>query len=84
MAQAIHYTNGPGLPVYPNDLEVKPVDLYVHDSGMIATHDYSCPVCRERHAVIDFRSGLMQPCWECQKTFTRITTRKWWHKFLGI
>jgi len=44
-------------------------DVYVnmHDSGMLCSHNYSCPVCRTNHAVLDLNSGLMQPCWSCQE-----------------
>lgn len=65
--QNIIYCNGPGLPDYPSNVLVKDVNVYIHDSGMIGTHDYSCPVCRTNHAVVTFDSGLMQPCWPCQK-----------------
>ena len=50
---------------YLGQTPVKDVEVYVHDSGMFLTHDYSCPVCREKHAVLS--SGLMQPCWDCQE-----------------
>ena len=64
MAQFTHECNGIGLLDYPKSPEVKDVNVYIHDSGMAMTHDYSCPVCREKHAVLS--EGLMQPCWGCQ------------------
>lgn len=66
MSQITHQTNGDGLPEFPAELPVAPVNVYMHDSGMLATHDYSCPVCREEHAIIDLSCGVMKPCWNCQ------------------
>lgn len=70
---------------YPEDLQVKDVNVYIHPSGMIMTHDYSCPVCREDHAILS--RGIMQPCWKCQeKGYTIVKknlTKKWfqfWRK----
>lgn len=42
-------------------------DVHVYHDGPMAEHDYSCPVCRKNHAVLDFSTGLMQPCWRCQE-----------------
>ncbi len=65
--QITHDTNGDGLPPYPIDTRVMSVNVYMHDSGMMATHDYSCPVCRIEHACLELSCGLMQPCWGCQE-----------------
>lgn len=65
--QITHDTNGEGLPPYPVDTRVMTVNVYMHDSGMMATHDYSCPVCRIEHACLELANGLMQPCWGCQE-----------------
>ena len=68
---------------YPEDLPVQDVNVYVHPSCMIMTHDYSCPVCRDNHAVIS--NGIMQPCWDCQKKGYMILQknlkRKWYQFF---
>jgi len=78
--QIKHETNGHGLPDYPEELEVADVNVYMHDSGMVCTHDYSCPVCRTEKAVLDSSTGLMQPCWCCQKDYklVKIDKRRWW------
>ncbi len=65
--QYTHDTNGNGFVEFPVDLKVKDVDVYIHDSGMIATHDYSCPVCRKNHAILHMNTGIMQPCYTCQE-----------------
>jgi hypothetical protein len=84
--QITHNTNGDGLPLYPNDLQVKTVNVYMHDSGMVCTHDYSCPVCRENHAVLDGGTGLMAPCRVCEKDYkiVKIDKRNWFQKLIGF
>lgn len=70
--QHFYDCNGPGLPDFPNRVKPKDVTVWRHDSGMVMTHDYSCPVCREKSAVLDCNTGLMQPCWECQEKGYRL------------
>ena len=38
-----------------------------HREFMAMTHNYLCAVCREDKAVIDTSTGILQPCWSCQK-----------------
>ncbi|WP_129141520.1 hypothetical protein [Modicisalibacter coralii] len=83
--QHIHYCNGPDLPDFPDDVQPKDVNIWLHDSGMVATHDYACPVCRSESAVLSLHNGLFQPCWECQDKGYRLIKkdqRKWWQKLL--
>ena len=80
--------NGNNLPDYPEKLQPKDVKIYIHDSQMIFTHDYSCPVCLKNSAVYSAQNGIMQPCWDCQdkgyqiikKELTVIDTFKKWCK----
>lgn len=67
--QNTFYTDSPGDPTYPENLKVKDVNVYIHPSLMLSTHDYSCPVCRERHAVLNQSTGIMQPCRVCEKEY---------------
>lgn len=83
--QHLHECNGPGLPDYPNKVTLKDVNVWMHDSGMLAIHDYSCPVCRETSAILDLNTGLMQPCLECQEKgykLVKFADRKWWQFFV--
>lgn len=64
--QTTHECNGEGLPDFPSEVPVTPVNVWMHDSGMVCQHDYSCPVCRTEHAVMQLHTGVMQPCWVCQ------------------
>ena len=63
------------------DLPVEDV-LVVYDPSLMAcTHNYSCPVCRENHAILS--NGLMTPCWSCRKEGWKLhkpDTRPWWKK----
>lgn len=86
MTQTTFETNGEGLPSFPMNMEVAPVSVYQHDSGMMATHDYSCPCCRENHAVLDLSTGIMNPCRVCEVDYkiVKIDKRLWWEKLFGI
>jgi len=71
----------------PDKLPVKDVQFYVHPSSMAVTHDYSCPVCREEHAVVNGSTGVMGPCWGCRAAgwqIKRIDRRSWWKQFFNI
>lgn len=84
--QKTHYCNGKGLVDFPFEVKVKPVEVWFHDGGMISTHDYSCPCCRKKHAVLDHSTGIMQPCWGCQKLgyrIVKIRPQSRWKKLLG-
>lgn len=74
--QKTHHCNGPGLPEYPQDTEPQAVNVWVHNSGMLATHDYACPVCRSAPAVLTLSCGVFQPCWGCQEAGWSITRRE--------
>ena len=88
--QKTHYCSGPESIDYPQMLPVKDVNVYMHDSGMMATHDYSCPVCRENKAILvmsprgTLPAGVMHPCWKCQdKGYQMIKVEKsWWTRLL--
>jgi len=81
MTQHTHECWGDDSVPYPEDSpEVKDVNVWIHPSLLIITHDYSCPICREKHAVIS--NGVMTPCWECRKEGFRViklnSTNKCW------
>lgn len=58
---------------FPGRLVVKDVTVVYDPSLMTCSHDYSCPICRENHAVLS--SGIMQPCWGCQKKGYKIVRK---------
>lgn len=80
--QHTHDIDEPGYE-WPENLPVQDVHVYVHPSGMAMSHDYSCPVCRINHAVIDGSTGVMGPCWSCQAKnweIIQVDKRPWWKK----
>ena len=50
---------------FPEKVEPNTVNVWVHESGMFATHDYSCPVCRMSSALLSLNDGVMYPCDDC-------------------
>lgn len=67
MTFKIQDTNGDGLPDYPSEVELAGIVVYLHDSYMLANHNYPCPVCKLKHAVLVTNTGIFEPCWDCQK-----------------
>ena len=69
---------------YVEHLDVQDVHVVMDPSLMACAHDYSCPVCREKHAVLS--SGLMIPCWTCQEDYELVKKdkRNWIQKLLGL
>lgn len=51
------------------------------DGGPWATHDYACPVCVEKSAVLELGTGQFSPCWPCQKLGWRTKKLNWWDRF---
>lgn len=81
MTFKIKDTNGKGLPEYPSDVELADITVYVHDSMMIAIHNYPCPVCKLNSAVYNMSNGIFQPCWDCKKEgykIVKVTKAKSW------
>jgi len=80
MSQTTHYPNPPD---YPDEVDVAPVNIYVHETLMFANHDYSCPVCRENHAILDLPCGVMQPCWDCGERYELVRKQNWLQRIFG-
>lgn len=64
-----YHTNGEGFIPYEEAealcKDLPHVEVYMHDSGMLATHNMSCSICKVKHAVL--HHGVFAPCWSCQK-----------------
>ena len=65
-----HHTNGNGFANYrdaekycENPAEIK---MFIHDSGLVCTHNIPCPVCKTRHAIFILSKGYAEPCDHCQ------------------
>lgn len=50
------------------------------DHGICIDHNYLCAICREKSAVLEMWSGILQPCWDCQKHY-KIFKINWLTKF---
>ncbi len=65
-----HHSNGSGL-VNFNDAEgyckeLPKLHMFMHDSGMVCTHNIPCTICKVEHAVFVTSSGYCEPCRKCQ------------------
>lgn len=49
--------------------------VIITDGGPWASHDFACPVCHNKHAVLDLNTGVFQPCWDCQTLGWLLTKR---------
>lgn len=81
MAFKIKDTNGKELPYCQSDVELAAITVYIHDSMLLATHNYPCPVCKVNSAVYNMSNGIFQPCWDCQKKgykIVKVTKSKSW------
>jgi hypothetical protein len=81
-----HYTNGKGFITY-RDAEdyckdLVKVELFMHDSVMVSTHNMPCAVCKLECAV--FHGGLFEPCWNCQEEGYKLVKvdKSWKGKFI--
>jgi hypothetical protein len=82
MTFKIKDTNGKGLPYFTQeDLPLADITVYLHDSLLIANHNYPCPVCKVNSAVYVIPTGIFEPCWDCQKKgykIVKVTKAKSW------
>jgi hypothetical protein len=58
-----YHTNGKGFIPY-EEAEVicknlAEIEVYMHDSGMLVTHNMPCPICKIKHAV--FHDAVFEP-----------------------
>lgn len=54
----------------------------VTDGGPWAQHNHPCPVCGDRHAIMDLGGGVFGPCGECTAEGWSLTyrRRRWWRR----
>ena len=66
-----HHTNGEGFVDFKDAemfcKELPQLHLFMHDSGMVATHNIPCTVCKTNHAIFNTSEGVAYPCNECQE-----------------
>lgn len=82
--QITHRCNSQGRDDYPKNVKPKNVNVWMHGSGLIATHDYSCPICRDNPAMFDLNTGIMNTCGRCHEKGYRIKKERWWNRLFKI
>ena len=82
-----YHTNGDGLQLYPKDVALAEVNVYLHDSGMFVNHNMPCPVCKTNHAMCNTSGMIMHPCDECSEKGWELSKYKkeksFWEKYFG-
>lgn len=75
-----YHTNGDGLISYAEaeklSNQLPELNLYMHDSGMMCTHNIPCTVCKTNHAVFNLADGVAEPCRECRRLGWSLTFTK--------
>lgn len=65
-----HHSNGEGFVNFSDAQsfceELPNIHVFMHDSGMMATHNMPCPVCKTNHAVFVSSEGYFDACRKCQ------------------
>lgn len=51
------------------DTEIEKAEFIFAREFMAMKHNYLCAVCKDKSAVQDTHSGVLQPCWDCQKSW---------------
>ena len=54
----------------------------IDNHGIVAEHDYACPVCLKRHAVFNCNTGRFAPCWLCRRDGWEVRKLPWWRRLL--
>lgn len=63
------------------DTPIEKAEFVYKTEFMAMEHNYLCAVCKEKSGVQECHTGILQPCWDCQKEW-KIKRVKWWHRFL--
>lgn len=51
----------------PFGTKIEKAEFIFSREFMIMEHNYLCAVCKENSAVQETHTGVLQPCWDCQK-----------------
>lgn len=64
-----------------NDGDIPMADFVYAREFMLMRHNYFCGVCKTNSAVQETHTGVLQPCWECQKFF-KVIKLNWFTRWL--
>jgi hypothetical protein len=53
-----------------------------HRVFMAQEHNYYCAVCKEKPAVAECHTGILQPCWDCMAKGYELRKANWLALFL--
>ena len=77
------YPKGP----VPSDIPLARVEVWHHESGLMATHNMPCAACSKAHAVLRTDKGVFGTCWGCRKKGYHLVKVNrfvaWWLRFIG-
>lgn len=62
--------------------KIKKVNFVYKTIGPTMEHNYLCAVCKDKSAVQNLSTGVLQPCIRCQKKY-RIVSITWIEKLFG-
>ena len=60
------------------DTTIEKAEFVFKREFMIMEHNYLCGVCKEKSAVQQTHTGILQPCWDCQKQGYVVAKKKSW------
>ena len=64
------------------DHNPRPAIFEYRNIGPMMEHNYLCAVCRNKAAVINTNTGILNPCWDCQKKY-KVIKITWLDRLLG-
>lgn len=85
-----HHSNGEGFVNFSDAQsfceDLPNIHVFMHDSGMMATHNMPCPVCKTNHAVFVSSEGYFDVCRKCEadgwyvgkRKMVNDEPKKWW------
>ncbi|KKM67127.1 hypothetical protein LCGC14_1474300 [marine sediment metagenome] len=77
------YPKGP----IPKKKELSPafIEVWHHESGLAATHNFPCPVCKTNTAILFMNDGQFYPCDQCSsKGWHTVKLNRFWRWALRI
>ena len=66
----------------PWNTKIEKAEFTFAREAMMMKHNYLCGVCKEKSAVQDCTTGILQPCWDCQKNYL-VVKLNWIDRLLG-
>jgi ribosomal protein L37AE/L43A len=65
------------------EIPIEKAEFIFKREFMLMEHNYLCAVCKELSAVQNTSTGILEPCWECQKRGYALIKKTWIDKLLS-